>query len=65
MRSDLIILAAFTSLIAVLTATGIVLIDRAVSRQQAYEDCVASVPGYLDADEIRYQEQECEMGWHP
>jgi hypothetical protein len=30
--------------------------------RNAYEQCVANVPGYLDAQEILYQEQECHHG---
>jgi uncharacterized membrane protein len=28
----------------------------------AYEKCVADIPGYLDAQEILYTEQECHHG---
>jgi hypothetical protein len=28
----------------------------------AYEKCVADIPGYLDAQEILYTEQECDHG---
>lgn len=65
MRSDLTFLVAFAGIIIVLAAIGFFLIDKQMSRQQAYEDCVSAIPGYLDAEEIRYQEQECKQGWRP
>lgn len=65
MRSDLIILAAYAGTIAILAAIGFVMLDRHMAEEQAIRDCIAAIPNDLDADEIRYQEQECEMGWHP
>ena len=31
----------------------------AQAREDAYRECVASIPTYLDPQEIVYQEQEC------
>ncbi|MEY4933427.1 MAG: hypothetical protein RLZZ403_1747 [Pseudomonadota bacterium] len=44
---------------------GTVWVIQAQHDKTAYEQCVASVPGYLDAEEITYQEQECREGVHP
>jgi hypothetical protein len=43
------------SLAAVITVTE----RRAELSRIAYEQCVADIPGYLDAQEVLYQEQEC------
>lgn len=32
------------------------------AERAAYEKCVADIPGYLDAQEILYTEQECHHG---
>jgi hypothetical protein len=32
------------------------------AERAAYQKCVADIPGYLDAQEILYQEQECDHG---
>jgi hypothetical protein len=36
--------------------------SKALNERAAYEKCVADIPGYLDAQEILYQEQECHHG---
>lgn len=49
---------------AVAVGFGLLIQKQAALRadRAAYEKCVADIPGYLDAQEILYQEQECNHG---
>lgn len=68
MRDD-----TFGSLVALTLAGLIALFAYAITvwaisvsaDRNAYEQCVANVPGYLDAQEILYQERECKDGVAP
>jgi hypothetical protein len=54
-----VVLAAMIALFAV----ALFMWMRSVNTERvAYEKCVADIPGYLDAQEILYQEQECNHG---
>jgi hypothetical protein len=65
MRDD-----TFGSLVALTLAGMIALFAYAITmwamdataKRNAYEQCVATIPGYLDAQEILYTEQECHHG---
>ena len=61
-RTDIIgVVAAFTLgafIVVVGSAVAILMYERSEG-QQRYRECVASIPTYLDATEILYQEQEC------
>lgn len=60
----------FGTLVAITIALMTVLLAAAITmwamdataKRNAYEQCVATIPGYLDAQEILYQEQECHHG---
>jgi hypothetical protein len=60
------LVAITIALMAVLLATAITMwaMD-ATAKRNAYEQCVADIPGYLDAQEILYQERECKNGVAP
>jgi hypothetical protein len=51
--------AVALALMLAFIAAVIVLNSTTVTKRDLYEQCVAAIPGYLDATEILYQEQEC------
>lgn len=61
-RTDVIgVVAAFTmGAFIVITASMMVMAwDAREQRERVIEQCLAGIPEYVDALEIRYQEQEC------
>jgi hypothetical protein len=59
---DAVIGVAFAGLIVLLATALTMWAITVTSERDAYEKCVASIPGYLDAQEILYAEQECDHG---
>lgn len=53
-----IVLVAMTILLIVALTN---VIADATAERDAYSQCVADIPGYLDAQEILYMEQECKQ----
>lgn len=65
MRRELVgIIAAFCMTLSIIALY--VLISSAVEQRSQdrewYSECVRTIPAYLDAQEILYQEQECKVG---